>query len=210
MFFLKKKFLKSLILYSSLIFLLEGCHYQIERYPSEWQRATLSIPYIEGDEEGALTSEVIKQITASGLFHYINTASESDFLLKIEYLKSRIENVGFRYESNKHGKLKKFIIPSETRVHATIAYTLLENTTHKIVKGPITIEAYTTFDHEYDKVTHHVNQFSLGQLTNIEEAQKSAMLKGPLNRILASKIVESLKIMSIQKANNSTDRLSDP
>lgn len=183
-------YLKSKRFCSALFFAgwlsLTGCQYQFGLGELSQRYATISIPYAEGDLKGDLTAEVIKNISSSGAFSYVNQGGE--LRLKIKVIDSNEENIGFRYDRHKDGKLKKNIVPTETRVSAIAEVTLIDAATGKIVRGPDRITAYAEFDHTYYTTRNEINIFSLGQLNDIDVARDAA--KTPLNRALAEQIVD--------------------
>lgn len=165
---------------------LTGCQYQFGRGDLSERYATISIPYAEGDLKGDLTTEVIRKLSSSGAFRYVSTGG--DLTLKIKVIELSEENIGFRYDRKKSGKLKKSIIPTETRVNALAEVSLIEAGTGKIVRGPVRITANAEFDHTYYTTRDKINVFSLGQLSDIDAARDAAMT--PLNRALAERIVD--------------------
>lgn len=166
--------------------LLSSCQYQFGRGELSQRYATISVPYAEGDQQGELTTEVIRNLSTSGAFRYVNTGG--DLILKIKLIDLRDENIGFRYDRKRRGKLKHSIIPTETRVTALAEVLLIEAGTGQTIRGPTRIKASTEFDHTYYYTRHEINVFSLGQLSDIDAAQDAAML--PLNRYLAERIVD--------------------
>ena len=167
-------------------FSLTGCQYQFGRGELSQSYTSISVPYIEGDQKGELTADVIKELSTSGAFYYTN--EKSDLILKIKFLELGEENIGFRYDRKKRGCLKKSIIPSETRVNALVEVVLMERISEKIIRGPTRISVSEDFDHTYYATRNRVNIFSLGQLNDIEEARDAVM--HPLNRHLAERIVD--------------------
>jgi hypothetical protein len=165
---------------------LVSCQYQFGRGELSQRYSTISIPYIEGDQEGDLTTEVIKKLSSSGVFRYVNTGG--DLLLKIKLIELRDENIGFRYDRKRRGKRKHAIIPTETRFTALVEVLLIESGTGETIRGPTRITASTDFDHTYYYTRHEINVFSLGQLSDIDEARDAA--QQPLNRYLAERIVD--------------------
>jgi hypothetical protein len=165
---------------------LASCHYQFGRGELAQRYATISVPYAEGDQEGDLTTQVIKNLSTSGAFRYVNTGG--DLILKIKLIEVRDENIDFRYDRKKRGKLKHSIIPTETRLTVLAEVSLIESGTGQMIRGPTQITASTEFDHTYYSTRDEINVFSLGQLTDIDAAQDAAM--HPLNRHLAERIVD--------------------
>lgn len=167
-------------------FLLTGCQYQFGRGDLSQRYATISVPYIEGDQKGELTSDVIKKLSTAGAFRYVSHGG--DLNLKIKLIEFREENVNFRYDRKKTGELKKSIIPTETRVSAIAEVSLVEAGTGQTIRGPTRIVANVEFDHTYYATRDEVNIFSLGQLNDIDAARDAAL--HPLNRYLAERIVD--------------------
>lgn len=151
---------------------------------------TIAIPYVEGDLDGCLTKAIIKEITSSADVQYRNNCA--DLLLNIVILDYCEENVGFRYDRTKHEKIKKYIIPVETRATLQVQVELFDNgscaTTPLL--GPIILQASIVFDHDYYSSRHGVNIFSLGQLSDIDTAEEAA--RRPLNHAIAEKIADYL------------------
>ncbi len=168
------------------LFFLTGCAYRFGRGELSEQYRTISIPYVKGDQRGELTADIIKQLSVSGAFQY--QSHQGDLTLKVELLEFREENVEFRYDRKKTGKLKHSIIPTETRVSCIAEVLLIESTTGKTLKGPTRISASADFDHTFYATRNEVNIFSLGQLNDFDAARDAVM--HPLNRNLAEKIVD--------------------
>lgn len=179
-----KTFLCALILIGSCS--LVSCQYQFGYGDLSQRYSTITVPYIEGDQKGELTTEVIKQLSLSGALRYVNCGG--DLTLKIKLIEFRDENIGFRYDRKKSGKLKKSIIPTETRISALAEVLVIEAGTGKTIQGPINISASVDFDHSYYSSQHGINIFSLGQLSDIDAAYDAVM--HPLNQCLAEKIVD--------------------
>lgn len=167
-------------------FFLSGCRYQFGHGDFSERYSTISIPYAEGDLKGDLTAEVIKKISSSGAFQYVNCGG--DLILQIKLIDLNEENIGYRYDRKKTGKLKHYIIPSETRMNILAEASLIEGGTGKVLRGPEKISAYTEFDHTYYTTRGRINIFSLGQLSDIDAARDEAVI--PLNRALAEKIAD--------------------
>lgn len=166
--------------------LFAGCHYQFGRGELSERYSTISVPYVAGDQKGELTAEIIKKISSSGAFQYVSCGG--DLILKVKLLEFHEENIDFCYDRKRDGKLKKSIIPTETRVSTIAEVTLIEGRTGQIVREPVRITASTEFDHTYYATRGEVNIFSLGQFNDIDSARDAAM--HPLNCNLAERIVD--------------------
>lgn len=168
------------------LFFCTGCGYhfgpgKIPQFPK-----TISIPFVEGDDGGALTSQLIEQIVQSGEYEYQNSGGA--FLLKIKLIDFNEENIGFRYDRKKDGRRRKAIIPTEARLTAIAEVALIEACSGVALIGPVVINASIEFDHNYYLGRGEVNVFSLGQLSDYDTAREAA--DKPLNRALARKIVD--------------------
>jgi len=165
---------------------LIGCQYQFGRGELSQRYETISVPYAEGDQKGELTTQVIKKISHSGALRYVSGGG--DLVLNIKLIEFREENIDFRYDRKKTGRLKRSIIPTETRVSAIAEVHLIESGTGQTILGPTQIAASAEFDHTYYSTPHRVNIFSLGQLNDIDVARDAVM--HPLNCSLAERIVD--------------------
>ena len=148
----------------------------------------MSIPFVEGDLDGELTAELIRQVAQSGAFEYRKEGGA--LLLQVDVIDTSDENIGFRYDQNKKGKIKKRLISDETRTSILVEVSVKEVGTGTILLGPARLSANVEFDHDYYSSRNGVNIFSLGQLTDYDEAHNAA--RRPLHYALARKIVDYL------------------
>lgn len=150
---------------------------------------TISIPYIEGDLDGDLNACLVRQLSRTGAFDYVNDEGGS-LTLRVKVIDFSDDNIGFRYDRKKDGHLKKTIIPTETRLGILVEVSVIENCSGTILRGPVRFASSFDFDHEYDTSRNRVNIFSLGQLGDIDAA--SDVAQHPLNQKMAKKIVDYL------------------
>lgn len=169
-----------------LLGFFSSCQYQFGRGELAGQYQTIAIPYVEGDQEGGVTAEVIKRMSETGALRYVS--SHGELILKIKLIEFRDENIGFRYDRKKQGELKKTVIPTETRLNAVAEVIITEASSGKIIRGPTRIKTSIDFDHDFYSSYHEINVFSLGQLNDYDAAHDAVMY--PLNRQLAEKIVD--------------------
>jgi hypothetical protein len=127
-------------------------------------------------------------VAQSGTFEYRREGGA--LLLQVDVIDTSDENIGFRYDRNKKGKIKKRLIPDETRTSILVEVSVVEVGTGTILLGPARLSANVEFDHDYYSSRNGVNIFSLGQLTDYDEAHSAA--RRPLNYALARKIVDYL------------------
>lgn len=174
-----------------MIFLLSGvvlggCGYQFSAPNRFLLCKTLSVPYVEGDQDGYLTSEIIHELIASG-YHY--TQSGGDVILRIAVLEVIEDDIGFRFEQEKDRSLLDSIISSEMRLKAEVRVEAIDSLRCCPVLEPFVIIVDVEFDHDYYSSPKDINR-TLGQLTDIDSAREAAFR--PLNRKIARQIVEYL------------------
>lgn len=149
---------------------------------------TLSIPFIKGDKDGIFTASIIKEVSARTSFIYNPDNPQTTLVIKILDLDD--ENVGFRYDRKRSGKIRHNVVPVETRLAVQIEMTLYRNYDSVPILGPMLVEASVDFDHEYYPNRDAVNVFSLGQLTDYDAARDAAIF--PLSRELARRVADRL------------------
>lgn len=187
---------------SFLFFLfLAGCGYRWQPdFPAE-RRPSIFVPFAAGDEDGTLTSEIVRALSASGIAEVSH--GKGDFRLSIEIVDAQTESVGYRRDRQKiTGEIKKNLIASEGRKTVAVQASLYEGSSERIAYGPYKIAADADFDYvDGDSLQDltFINQagiltavlpFSLGQLESIEAAQEAAAR--PLYKKLAQKIVDAI------------------
>lgn len=176
-----------------------GCGYRWQPNHPYGERPSISVPFIQGDEDGRLTTSIIHALSASGLADV--KASQGDYQLQVQILGSNSEHIGYRVDPQKvDHKVRKNLLASEGRRSMTLEVSLCKG--EKIVYGPYQM----TGDAEYDYVDGDSIQdltftnpsgalvtvlpFSLGQLEPEESAQEAAAK--PLYAHLAQKIVDAI------------------
>lgn len=164
---------------------LFSCGYRFGQGELSSLYRSISVPYVQGDIDGRFTAALIKAISVSGEFVY---KEQGDLTLEVEIIDFRDENIGFRYDKNREGRLTKSIIPTETRLTVIALVRLKETFSGKLVLGPAHLSASVDFDHDYYSSRKGVNVFSLGQLTDFDAARDAVYR--PLNSLLAKKIVD--------------------
>jgi hypothetical protein len=178
---------------------LSGCGY---RFSDDTERHnTISVPFIKGDANGQLTSELIHALSSSGHFEFRKSNSNLELLVTI--VSEGDERIGYRYDRNPTtGKLRKNIVGVENRETISVEAKLIDVYTQQVILGPETITASADYDYvDYNSIrdltfiqpggkpTTIIN-FSLGQLDSIEGAHDDAQT--PIFRKLAQKIVDGL------------------
>jgi hypothetical protein len=179
--------------------LLTGCGY---RFSQEREGApTLSVSFVQGDNDGTLTCELTRQLTSSGAFRLVQQGGR--YLLKVALVGGDNQRIGYRYDRDDvSGKLQKNLVGTENRRLVTAEISVVDTSTGQMTLGPLQIHA----DADHDFVGTHslrgltfINSsgkretalsFSLGQLDSIEGAQDDVAV--PLYRVLAQKIVDGM------------------
>ena len=161
-----------------------GYHFGQGSLPSQY--STFNVPYVIGDEDGALTCDIIKQLNVYSGLQYVQNGAE--LLIQVELVDFRDDNIGFRYDRNKHGKLTESIIPTETRTTVWAEVTVVDSSTREALLGPAKLSCCVDFDHDYYSSRNGINIFSLGQLDDYDAAHDAVYY--PLYKALAKKIAD--------------------
>lgn len=181
--------------------LLSSCGYRWQPEYPYGIRPTVTVPFVVGDEDGMLTAEIIRTLSASGLVDVRSFGG--DYQLQVCIAGGGSENIGYRIDPQKvDGKVKKNLLACEGRRTMTITASLYQG--DELAYGPYPI----TCDAEYDYVDGDSIQdltfvkpsgkvvtvlpFSLGQLESVESAQEAATK--PLYTRLAQKIVDAISL----------------
>jgi len=168
-----------------ILAVLSGCGYRFANYDQSFAR-TISVPYVEGDRDGAITAALIRELCNSNAYQYVPSGGE--FTLHVKIVDLRDENIGFRYYRKQSGKLTNSVIPTETRLWVKTEVSVINNCNGEYALGPVLIETNADFDHDYYLNLHGINIFSLGQLSDVDSAREAVW--EPLNKLLSQKIVD--------------------
>ena len=171
------------------VFLLSSCGYQWGEGDLMREYATISVPFVKGDLQGALTRSVINEIATQTSLAYVNSGADLELIMTLKQIDE--QNIGFRYDQNKHRERVDYIIPDETRLLAFVEVTLIDRSQGTPIIGPVLLADTYDFDHDYYSSQGRINERSLGQLTNYDEAYDAALI--PLYQNLARKVVDYLK-----------------
>lgn len=162
------------------------------------RRVTIQVPYIQGDVEGRLTSELIRQLAAAGFCY---TSSSSDRILIAQLQWCREDYIGYQYEraaaqtqqqadANPSGQPIRRLLPNERRSFANLEFSLTDCQKRNCLLGPLRVFACIDYDFDPLNTDNRVTVFSLGQLTSIDEAHDVSV--DLLYRELAKKVVDIL------------------
>jgi hypothetical protein len=184
-----------------LVILLTGCGYRWQPDYPEKIRPTITVLFVNGDEEGFLTAEIISCLSVSGLVDVIHRGG--DYRLEVFIKAGGNETIGFRRDPQKvDGKVRKNLLACEGRRAMAIEAILFRGNSQEIAYGPYLITADVDYDYvDGDSVQDltflgpdgkliTVLPFSLGQLESVESAQEAA--GRPLYCRVAQKIVDAI------------------
>lgn len=167
--------------------LLSSCGYRFGQGDGLASRfSSISVPYVQGDQDGTLTATLIKEIVRSGVFEY--RYQGGGLVLNVKQLDLDEDNIGFRYDRKKRGALTDDVIPTETRVTIFVEVSVTEAASCKTLLGPVRLSASVDYDHDYYSSRDGINIFSLGQLSDLDAAYDAVQV--PLHRAIAEKIVD--------------------
>lgn len=169
--------------------MLVGCGYRLGSNDFLERYQTISIPYMECDQDGIFTAALVHHLSISAPLRYVVTGG--DLCLKTRLICPKEENIGFRYDIEKGGlRLAPWLIPTEARLWVSAEIELIDRLSGESLIGPLVVSVYIEFDHEYYLSRNGVNVFSLGQVNDIREANDAAQI--PLAKDLAKKIVDTV------------------
>jgi hypothetical protein len=182
----------------SLLFLclFSSCGY---RWAGEENISTLSIPYVKGDEDGSLTTELIRSFASSAPVRIV--PSGGAYRLDVVVVEQQDDVVGYRIDPQDiRGKIQKNIVRDEGRRTLVLEVSLYQFQSKDPVFGPVRITADVDYDYvdgdslpdltfiDPQGMPRTALAFSLGQLESIEAAQEAATR--PLFRRISQKIVD--------------------
>jgi len=178
--------------------ILGSCGYQ---FRDTAERPTVSVPFVQGDYEGQLTNELVKQVVASGAYEY--TASGGEYVLQAKVVGDHSDRIGYQYDRKEFsGKRLGNLQANENRRTISVEVSLLDSASGTVVSGPVVVSAFSDYDYvDINSIRdlaftppggfpESVLNFSIGQLDSIEGAQDDAILSA--YRQLAQKIVEAI------------------
>lgn len=178
----------SLLLLSCLV-LLTGCGYRLGD-SSLLSRcySSISIPYVDGDQDGRFTSILVEEVISSGRWRYCNCGGE--LTLHVRIVRCGRENIGFQFDRNAANQKTRRIVPNEGRFFLVVEVKVIETATGCVLLGPTCMQSYVDYDFDPLSTENQLAVFSLGQYTAIDEAEDTARI--PLYRQLARKVVDFL------------------
>ncbi len=194
-------------LFFSLL-VLAGCGgYHFDGAESEAGTVTISVPYIKGDLEGHLNTELIRALSITGVFDCVQDGGE--LRLDAQITSDGDDRIGYRFDRDpQSGELRDNIVGTENRRTLIATVTLIDNATQAAVLGPQQVKAHSDYDYvdsnsirdltfvTKEGVPEKVLDFSLGQLDSVEGAHDDASTL--IYRRLAEKIVNGLLVLRVK------------
>lgn len=187
------------ILLPFLFLICASCGYRFD--PGCEGRSTISVPYVQGDNEGKLTDAVIKTLSESGAYEYQRSCGRLS--LEVILVGDSNDRIGFRHDvSDTSGKIRKNIIGIENRRTLSAQVSLIDPITEEILFGPHVVTASMDYDYVDENSLRDLSfidsfgvressiQFSLGQLDAKDFAERDVLI--PLYQRLAEKIVDGI------------------
>ena len=182
--------LQSLFLFSLLAIALNSCGYRWGNSCLGSQCRSLTLCYIGGDQEGFLTSALVRELSSNGSFYYKRSGGE--LLLKVEILNVADAPVGYRFDRDRNEEVNQRIITAEGRLQIVARVSLRDCRNACCLISPTRVTAFVDYDHDYNSSGNRVPAFSLGQLDDAEVARDVALLA--LGDKLAREIVDFISI----------------
>lgn len=148
---------------------------------------SICIPVVDGDVEGHLTAEIVRELSSSSRLCYQQDGG--DLILSVKVVELRERNVGYRFErSVETDEPTDRIVPTEGRLTAVVDVCVTESASGTTLIGPVRLASSVDYDHDYYTHIEGIPRFSLGQLDDTGVARDVAAL--PLDQALAKRIVE--------------------
>ncbi len=192
------------ILFALIFAFFSSCSYRLADSTDADKKLTVSIPYVQGDYDGTLTSQLVETLQNAGGFQYVNEGGA--LLLHVKVIERKSDDIGFRYEPKRYTRGIKKLIPDETRRKILAEVTVVQANTNLTLLGPVYILGSCDFDHQNYSQDNDINVFSLGQLADIDTAYDVVSI--PLYRNLAQEITQYLQnhyaqceVLEIEPAN---------
>lgn len=166
-----------------------GCGYHSAGYDNKLSAyKTISVPYVQGDSEGNLTSVLTKTLVDSGILEY--KAFDSDVSLIVQIQGSKVEDVGYNRQYNAEGQIETWMNPNERRLSVLVNVSVIDEATQKTILGPVPLSMSVKYDFDQQFSEDNLVQFSLAQYNFFENSERIAYES--LNQRLSRLIVDYL------------------
>ena len=144
------------------LFLLSACGYRFEG----GEKIAVSVPYVIGDHEGELTKALIRALSNTSNFRYVQEGGE--WILKAKILGSTNDRIGYRYDRDppededlkkdpdrkeqeeilESVERRKNLVGIENRKEVSVEVSVVNATTGKAVLGPQIVMADVDYDYD--------------------------------------------------------------
>ena len=184
-----QKFLSKLLSWGSLALICQSCGYQSAvNHNALSGYSSITVPYVEGDEEGDITAQLVQALAEEGPWKY--HALDAELSLKVKILEIKREDVGYDRFYNENGEIERWMVPNERRLSVRAQVVVIEEATQKNILGPMELSESVKLDFNPEYSETNLVRFSLAQYDFVENAERTA--HRPLNQRLAKIIVNSL------------------
>ncbi|MCB1085095.1 MAG: hypothetical protein KDK60_03230 [Chlamydiia bacterium] len=191
--------MRVLLLLLLISFAVVSCGYRLGGEDSLASQTTISIPYVQGDDDGLLTETLIRAIAANPQFSYVSKGGVLSLEAKI--ISDRCDHIGYQYDRDPlTGARIHRLVPNEGRREIIVEFSLVNARSNVVIIPPTTVKASSDYDFvDSDSLqdTSFLNRwgaresalfFSMGQLDSMEGAQAAA--RKPLYAQLVQKIID--------------------
>lgn len=177
-----------------LFFLLVSCGYRLLENDKN-----VSLQYVKGDEKGIFTKELVYALSSLGF----DCSENADYVLDVSLENIQDNVIGYRFDRENDGRLKKNIMATENRKKIDAKISLISKKDRVVIWGPYVISACVDYDYvTQDSIRdlsfilpsgrrESVLAFSLGQLESIDSASNGAL--NSLYKILAKKVARAIE-----------------
>lgn len=149
---------------------LSACGYHLGAQGKVSGYQTVSVPYVKGDVEGAFTTSLIEELTASGPLQFVS-GDNGDITLDVRITGERSDNISFQFPKQIRGS-DDHLVSSEKRLRLVVEGHLLDSTTGEDVIEPFYLIEGVDFDFlPIGSAVENAIEFSLGQLDSEEGAR---------------------------------------
>lgn len=187
-----KKFLNRVSFVSVSIILvlsLSSCGYKsLAQHHALSSYSTISIPYVDGDRDGELTSILTQTLVSAGGFKY--QTDDGDLVLKVKILDKKVEDVGYDRFYGSNGQLTRSITPNERRLSLLVEITVIDGCTQTVLLGPEKLSTSVKYDFDPEFSEDNLVSYSLAQYNFSESAERMAFV--PLNQQIAQIVTNYL------------------
>ncbi len=185
-------------LFFSFLLILTSCGYHV--IGMNQTAVAVSVPYVKGDFKGLLTEELIRSLGSST---NLQVDAKADKKLVVTILEESTNKIGYRYDRDLDGSLKKNLLPIENRQKIKLKVEIIDKKDKKNCFGPFEFTDDIDFDYVEEDTLRDLSfidtntgqrrtalAFSLGQLESISSAEDAA--KTALYRKAARRLVDLL------------------